>query len=156
MDSQRFASGNDILRAVTEQLPDRNVALSARLALALPRAHSYKTLNLGQDLMKLRAEDKAIGAFKVVEADVKMAHEELTAVLQTEAVRAADTLGHIDYKNRVDMLSHFMAEGGDVTAAANCQNELHKLLSGRGVLKSVLAQIEKEKAHYKKAKPAAA
>ena len=154
--SQHYDDGNNVLREVSAQLPDRNVALSARLALAIPRAHTYKTLNLGKDPMKLRAEDKSIGAFKVVEPDTRMAREELTAVLQTEASRAADTLGHIDYKNRVDMQSHFLAEGGDVAAAAHCQDEMQTLLTGRGVLKSVLDQIEIEKTQYTKAKPAAA
>jgi hypothetical protein len=154
--SQYFERANDVLREVAAKLPDRNVALSARLAVAIPRAHAYKTLNLDKDSMKRRAEDKAIGAFKVVKADAKMAREEMTAVLQTDAAKAADTLGHIDYKVRVDMLSHFLAEGGDVTAAADCQENMHELLEKRGVLKSVLNQIDKAKAQYARAKPSAA
>jgi len=104
----------------------------------------------------MRADGKAIGDFKVIKPDTKMAREEMTAVLQTDAAKAADTLGHIDYKERVDMLSHFLFEGGDVTAAAQCQDDMHDLLHKRGVLKSVLKQIDTEKAHYVKAKPTAA
>jgi hypothetical protein len=54
------------------------------------------------------------------------------------------------------MLSHFLFEAGDVTAAADCQGHMHDLLQERGVLKSVLKQIDAEKAHYVKAKPTAA
>jgi hypothetical protein len=154
--SEFFPKANDLLREVSAKLSDRNVALNARLALAIPRAHGYKMLNMDKDPMQLRVDGKAIGAFKVVKSDTKMAREELTAVLQTDAAKAADTLGHIDYKERVDMLSHFLFEGGDVTAAAQCQDHMHDLLKERGVLKSVLKQIDTEKAHYVKAKPTAA
>ena len=151
-----FPKANDLLREVSAKLSERNVALNARLALAIPRAHGYKMLDLDKDPMQMRADGKAIGAFKLVKPDTKMAREELTAVLQTDAVKAADTLGHIDFKERVDMLSHFLSEGGDVTAAAQCQGDMHDLLQERGVLKSVLKQIDTEKAHYVKAKPTAA
>ncbi len=102
--------------------------------------------------MQRRVKDEAIGAFEVVEADTKMARQELTTALQDEATLAADTLGHIDYKERVDMFSHFLAESGDERAAADCQGSMHSLLEGRGVLKSVLNDIEKTKAQYAKAK----
>ena len=106
--------------------------------------------------MQMRADGKAIGAFDVIKPDTKMAREELTAVLQTDAAKAADTLGHIDYKQRVDMLSHFLFESGDAAAATQSQSDMHDLLKERGVLKSVLKQIDTEKAHYAKAKPTAA
>lgn len=154
--SEYFDKANDVLREVSAKLPDRNVALNARLALAIPRAHRYKMLNIDKDPMRMRADGKAIGDFKVIKPDTKMAREEMTAVLRTDAAKAADTLGHIDYKERVDMLSHFLFEGGDVTAAAQCQDEMHDLLHKRGVLGSVLKQIDTEKAHYVKAKPTAA
>jgi hypothetical protein len=151
-----FDKANDVLREVSAKLSDRNVALNARLALAIPRAHGYKMLNLDKNPMQMRADGKAIGDFKVIKPDTKMAREELTAVLQTDAAKAADTLGHIDYKERVDMLSHFLFESGDATAATQCQSDMHDLLQERGVLKSVLKQIDTEKAHYAKAKPSAA
>jgi hypothetical protein len=154
--SQRFERGNDVLREVSKRLTDRKVALNARLALAVPKAHAYKTLELSEDLGKSRLEKEAIGAFRVLEPDTKLAREELIAVLQTESAIAADTLGHIDYKDRVDFLSHFLAEGGDVGAAADCQSSMQELLAGRGVIKPVLDSIEKQKAQYAKAKPTAA
>jgi hypothetical protein len=155
--SQYFEGANDVLREVSERLADRNVALGARLALAIPRAHPYKLLSLDKDAMQMRAEDKSIGKFKVIKADTKKACKEMTTVLQKEAARAADMLGHIEYKQHVDMLSHFLAEAGDTSRAASCQHDMHSLLEKRGVLKSVLSGIDKQRAQYtRKTKTSAA
>lgn len=151
--------GNDVLREVCEKMPKRNAALSARLALAMPRTHRYRLLNLKEDCMGARALDESIGKFKVVKADRKEGLNEIVNLLDEETVRTADVLGHIEYKRMVDMVSHVYAEDGDNASAAACQDGMQRFLDKRGVLSEVLDEVAKQAAHYKKArktKPSAA
>ena len=74
--------------------------------------------------------------------------QELAAALMKEPEKAAQTLGHIDYKAYADEFSDALADEGDTKAAASLQNELHATLQSRKVAPRVLAEIKKKRASF--------
>jgi hypothetical protein len=55
---------------------------------------------------------------------------------------SAESLGHIDFKYYVDKFSELLAEQGERQQAARMQNELHRVMTARGVLDRVLKDIK--------------
>lgn len=148
-DGSRFlAKGNDTLREVAEQLPERRVAVHADLALGSVLATDYKEL--------VEDSDAPHGiAVEVKPAKADEARDLLDRALTARPETAAESLGHVGYKSRVDRYCEVLAEQGDTDAAASRQETLREALAsrevrGRRVAPSVLEEIgERERAYRK-------
>jgi hypothetical protein len=62
---------------------------------------------------------------------------------------AAETLGHIEYREYVDAFSDWLAASGDPGAAAKRQSGLLKTLKARKVADWVLKAIERKRDSYR-------
>ncbi len=149
-------SGNDLLRRAIDQFPDREVATHARLALAKPRARDHKVLELDKVKRPLTRASEDKGLFTITSADVSAASAELTEALLADSTAAADTFGHIKYKQEVDALSDMEVMSGEIEKGIEIQKDLRKHLARRGVLKSVLKDIDNRGKRYLKESSAAA
>jgi hypothetical protein len=76
------------------------------------------------------------------------AKSELTLALTSNPDRAAESLGHIDYKVYVDMLTDFLSDRGERKEAAQIQDTLQTTLLKRGVIARVIDQVNEKKATY--------
>ncbi len=139
---------NDTLRQVVDQFGDKRVAHHARLALGNPLTRSYKLLNVADD-PEAAAQDQE-KRFKVLKAKPDEAREALSHALLDEPAEAADTLGHIAYKQVVEQYSAFLDEEGDPKAAASTMQKAEKTLADRGVLDSVIHTMEVQRKRYAK------
>lgn len=147
--SFHLTSSNDTLREVVARLADRRVCYHARVALGNPLTRDYKTLTLEKNARGLTSACDGGGKFEVAVKQVDLARAELTDALITDASDAAETLGYIDYKYYMDGLSAWLDQEGDSAAASSCQAQLHRTLTSRNVLQSVLDQVEERRATYK-------
>lgn len=141
-------NANDTLHEVADRLGQRRVAYHARMALGNPYTRDYKTLALPDGIRDLTSAQQDQGAFKVTQAKPTAARKELMAALIDKSTEAVDTIGHIDYNQQVAQFSDFLAQKGDPAAAGQCLQGLHKTLSARGVLGSVLNDIETRRQSY--------
>ncbi len=151
----RFLEGaNDTLREVCDKLPDSRAALHARVALAGPDMTDYKLLRfpdeVADDLSALRSASESGGAIQVVKADFDSARRGLESSLFDDADQAAESLGHIGYKSCIDRMTGMLAKAGDRKRAARAQGRLLSTLTQRGVLGSVLRNIERRRDRYRK------
>ena len=84
----------------------------------------------------------------------------LDEALTSRRQDAAETLGHIGYLRETDAASEFLAEAGDLSAAAETQSVAYETLSSRTVgdrkvLSSVLDAVARQRDRYEEmAKPA--
>lgn len=157
--SEFFAGANDTLREVTARLPDRRVAFHLHLPFGNVLARKYKRI-VGRP-----GDERHPMAVEVVGPKEKDAERSLEKALFEKASVAVETLGHIDYKWYVDQYSQWLADQGRHKDAADKQGKLHETMSarkvnGRGVLESVLGDIENERKDFlqpntkgKKARP---
>jgi hypothetical protein len=152
--SQFFASANDVLQEVVNQLKERAVAIQAQVPLGNILAIPYKYLYLKDHVpsTELVSAKEAGGSIKVTPPKVDQARKELSAALLQKPDTAAKTLGHIGYHQWVNRYSGFLSEHGDNQAAAAAQDQLHKTLSKRNVLDRVLKEIERRRDAYAKKK----
>ncbi|HWW75705.1 MAG TPA: hypothetical protein VNZ44_09930, partial [Pyrinomonadaceae bacterium] len=67
---------------------------------------------------------------------------ELTPVVVEQAEAAADTMGHIWYRTVVDTYTRAAEEAGERGRARRAQGQLCDIFRGRGVVKSVLKEVE--------------
>jgi hypothetical protein len=150
--SRELDHANDVLRETVAKLPDRRVAHHALVALAKPLARAGKMLALpdkdGATTMAPAAE--AGGKIKVAKARPEEARKQLNSALMKEENVAAETLGHIEYRDYVDQFSDWLAAQGDPNAAAKCQTSLLSTLKERKVADWVLSAIQKKRDSYKK------
>lgn len=146
--SRVLDSGLDTLRETSERLAERRVALHAKIALGTPLARSYKELVLDPATRRMTAAHEHAGKFNVLSQHAKEAKALLSAALLKDPARSAETLGHIDYKYYVDQFSDWLHDEGDNSAAAKSQDQMHKVLAERHVLKSVLDDIKAQIAEY--------
>ena len=126
-----FDGANTALQNVAERLSDRRIALHARLALARPDTRNYKIL----------AKDRGEG-FRVGDAKPDQAKKALDDVLIASGADAAESLGHIEYRQKLEDYRSFLESVGDKDGAASCQSALINVLSGRRVLKRVIEELE--------------
>lgn len=138
--SQVLANGNDTLREVSAKLSDRAVAFHAEVALASAMAKEYKILDL---------DDPNHPKIKVISPKVEEARKEFAAALTKQPKMAAESLGHIDYKDYTDQFSDWLQKQGDVQGAVNVQDKLLQTLSDRHVIDSVLQAIKERRDVYK-------
>jgi len=153
--SRHLTDGNDTLHEIADQLKDRRVAIHANLALGNAAAKKYKLLKLPDETHDELNSAKAVqGKFIEAKADIKGGSKQLKASLRDDADGAAETLGHIEYKNQADMLSRWLDDQGKPEDAEKVQQQLYNSLSKRGVLKRVLDEIAKQQKKYAKIKAA--
>jgi hypothetical protein len=128
------------------------VAQHALVALAKPLMRNAKMLALpdknGAAMIKSAAE--AGGKFKVAKAKPDEARKQLNAALLKKDNVAAETLGHIEYREYVDQYSDWLAANGDSSAAAKAQSDLGATLKARNVADWVLKAIERKRDSYRK------
>jgi len=133
-DGSRFLEkGNDVLREVAAQLPQSRLAIHANVPLGKALATDYKYLELGAD-----PGDTEI---KVARPDTKEAGKCLSAALATNMNAAAETLGHVDFKNYIEAYQDSLRGQGDRKAANELREEAHDTLKKRGVKASVLEEL---------------
>ncbi len=132
--SRYFDTANDALHRAAKEFAGRRIATHARLALAQPCIRNYKVLSRdgGPEL-------------EVVKADLDTASRDLGPILFRNANRTAETLGHIEYRARVESLNHALEADGRVEDACGHQHALEKVLKRRGVKASVLGEIAAER-----------
>lgn len=139
--SQVLTKGNDTLREVSEKLSDRPVAFHAEVALACAMAKEYKILDL---------EDPTHPKIKLLTPNIEEARKEFDVALMNQPEKAAESLGHIDYKCYADQYSDWLQKQGDVQSAISVQEELLHTLSTRHVKNQVLESIKRKQDAYKK------
>jgi len=143
---------NDVLQEAAGKLADRRLAYHALVALAKPLARNAKVLVLpGKDgPAEVESAAEAGGKIKVAKAKPDEARKQLNAALMKKEDVAAETLGHIEYREYVDHFSDWLAASGDAGAAARAQAALYATLKARKVADWVLKAIEKKRDGYKK------
>lgn len=143
--SKFLSNANDTLHEIAERLPDKRVACHARLVLANPATRRYKLLNLSKEKR-----------FETVGRDMNQAKNMLDSALFKDPQKSAETLGHILYKKSVDKYSRTLFDEGEFEAAAQRQEDMLSVLQSRGVLDSVLKQVEIARTNYIERKAASA
>ncbi len=147
--SRFFDGANDTLREVVEKMPERRVATHARVALATPLTRSYKLLVAETPDTP---DDEVDKRFTLLKAEPDEALEHLTEALVEHPDQAAETLGHIAYRDRVEALGSFLAGEGEAAEAASALQAGAKALDGRHVLDRVVADLKDQgKAYESKA-----
>jgi hypothetical protein len=136
-DGTRALTSADVtLQEAVERFPEHAVATHARVALALPRARTFRELR------------EAGGDSRLEFSGIDPSHEEARALLHTalaeRPAEAARTLGHIDFADYGGRFARVLAEGGDDKAAAAERASVVDGLRERGVKKAVLDQVKEE------------
>jgi hypothetical protein len=139
--SKTQKKANDVLKDLSERFPDRAAARHAEVAVHMPAAGEYKMLALdaaGEAKIDLHKPDEAAAAAA-------------KKALVDNAEAAAETLGHIAFKEKVDQLSEKAAARGDAATAKAAQLSLLETLEKRGVKlpAAVKAEIAKTVDGYK-------
>ncbi len=134
-DGSRFLEqGNNVLREVAAQLPASRLAIHANVPLGKALAKDYKYLDW--------KDDSGTTAIKVARPDAREATRCLTAALVDDMNAAAETLGHVDFKNYVEAYQDTLQEQGNQKKATELRDDAHDTLKQRGVKASVLAELK--------------
>jgi len=147
--SSVLANANDVLREVTERLPERRVSVHARIALGNAVAGRRKRLEVGGGFGPARPLSELDARIVEAPANAAEVQKQLAPVLAEQSQLSAETLGHIDYHDYVDRFAAWLAEQGDTAAAADAMNALHETLAKRGVKAEVLAAIAAQRDAYR-------
>lgn len=144
--SRVLGEANKVLREVVDRLDDRRVAKHARVPLGLSMAEPAKVLSVaGSPETVLRAAAERGGVIKMEAGQPERATNELETALLKNADVAAESLGHVDYKVYVDELTDLLEGQGNIDEAADAQKTLYNILAARGVLPSVLEDIDQRR-----------
>ena len=82
-------------------------------------------------------------------ANEKEAREQLGAALGNAQSIAAETLGHVDYKDYGVAFADWLGKTGDVKEAGTVLNSLYEVLSQRKVLQSALEDLKVRRDIYR-------
>ncbi len=126
------------LKDIEQRLPERRIVYHARMALGNPLLRNYKTLNLENERK-----------FNIHKKDVEGATIEMGVALTKNVDEAAETLGHINFKNSMDNYCEFLSSEGSFTTASKCQDDMHKVFTKRNILPSILKEINDNQNRYK-------
>jgi hypothetical protein len=141
--SHFLTSATDTLRQVAERLPGRRVAKHALVPLGLRVAEPAQVLDVDGATEPLLGGVERQKIIRVIPDNPEQAKADLTkALLGADAVSAAESLGHVDYKTYVDDLTDLLIDHGDRKEAANVQKSLKAVLAARGVAAHVLAEVD--------------
>jgi hypothetical protein len=140
-----FEKENDVLREVEAKLSKSRAAAHAKLALTTPLSRGYKYLKIPDvHVERISAVHEANGEITVNKAKVDKARDGLMKVLVSNPEEAAETFGHIQYRNKIEKLSEFIYKDGDPANAEKCMRTGLKTLKSRGVLTSVVKEMENQ------------
>jgi len=137
--SRLLDRANATLREITEKLPGRRVALHAHVALGMPQIGAYKKYQVGE-----RGEKR----IEVLAARPQEAREQLTKALTEPVEVAAETLGHIEYKEYIDAFTDWLNREGMRKEAVKVQEELLLALTARQVPERVLQEVKARRDAY--------
>ncbi|MGE5690927.1 MAG: hypothetical protein ACM33B_10270 [Pseudomonadota bacterium] len=115
--------GNAVLQEIVERLPDRRIAIHARVALGNPLTLEYK---------ELIAKDDGL-AVKVKAAKPDEATSIVAPALVERAQEAADSFGHIRYRGVVERIATRLAAAGATDEAVGALDLLADTLATREV-----------------------
>jgi len=147
-----LSKANDTLQEIADRLADRRVARHAEVALADRLTRDYKLIDIPDTAEPVTSVAAAKGRIRRRAQKTTEARKYLDQVLIKSAAETVDTLGHIPFHNQVDEYSSFLGSD-DPDAAAKSQSEMHKVFRARGVLDSVLKEIDKNRAGFARRKP---
>jgi hypothetical protein len=147
-DGSRVLEGaNSVLQEAIDRMPERPVARHALVALCRPMMDEGKVLQMPDRLMRTPEPAAEVGgAIAMTRAEPDAARAGLERALLEQPAKAAETLGHIEYKFYTDRLVDDLVKGGDPEAAVNVQDQLRTTLEARKVASAVLAQVEAKRA----------
>jgi len=140
---------NTVLREVAERLPERRVAVHARIALGNAVAGPHKRVEVRGGLEPARSLSELDARIVEMPGDAAEARKQLEPVLTAETQLSAETLGHIDYHEYVDRFASWLADEGDARSAADAMSAMYDTLAARGVRQPVLAAIAAQRDHYR-------
>ncbi len=131
--SLALTRANDTLREVAGKLESSAAAIHARVALDLPRSRAFKLLETGAEKYRIREVEPE-------EACIRG----LSATLGDRAIsaRAAESLGHIDYRYYVERFSEGLGVQKRSPEAAAVSQCMRDTLAGRKVAPRVLSDID--------------
>jgi hypothetical protein len=140
--------GNDVLRKVSERLPQTPVARHARLALGNALARDTKRVEPDDGPGDSRMRNV------VDEAEPEEGQRLLESALLDQPQQAVESFGHIRWKREVDRLSDLLAERGQTDQAANAQDVVYDTLSerqvqGSRIIEPVLRDVQRRREGYR-------
>jgi hypothetical protein len=122
----------DVLRETTEKFRDHSVATHAAVALAMPLRRPGKVLvGAGNRLEKIEE----------IPAKPEEARGLLESALLPNREMAAQTLGHIEYREYTQTLARTLADLNEFAAARKVAKDLETTLAIRGVKPRILNEI---------------
>jgi hypothetical protein len=131
------------LREVADRLPNRRVAKHALVPLGLAVVEPAQVLDLPGASEPLLGGVERMKMVRIVADNPQQARTDLSrALLGADAVTAAESLGHVDYKTYVDDLTDLLAGHGERKEAADVQKSLKTVLSARKVAAHVIDRVE--------------
>lgn len=144
-----LTNGINTLHEVADRLKERKVAIHARVALTNPMMREYKSLAIPEGTYDRQPSRMIKGAkIKKISPNVERATQEMSIALIDRASVAAESLGHIRYRNATESFSSFLAEQGEFGEATRVQDSLYENLSKRNVLESVLKEVKEKSITY--------
>ncbi len=141
---------NEALQTVTTHLSGHRVAHHALYALAHPWTRRFRWLDTTGAVPG--AEDEPAGGlkFNVLAVDAKAATKEMKTALMSNPAVAAETFGHIGYREKIEHFGRFLAEEeGQHASAAQYLDKAAQTLKARGVIASVLKKLKDQAGEYK-------
>lgn len=129
--TREMEAARDVLREAQERFPNRPVAAHAGVALGLPLRRNGKVL----------AGEGKPGAVEAVAAKPEEARTLLEGALVAKREAAAETLGHIEYREYSETLARWLAREGEVAEARKVVSGLEKTLAARKVKPAVLEAV---------------
>jgi hypothetical protein len=148
-----MTQANSVLRETANRLAGRPVAYHALIALNRPMLRDGKVLDIpGPTLAEMAPACDLGGGIKLVKAQFADAEKGMKAALTAQPEKAAETLGHVDYKAYADRLSDQLAAHGNTAAAAGVQDQLYATLQARKVVPRVLTEVKEKRDSYKATK----
>jgi hypothetical protein len=140
----------ETLTETVARFPGTRAALHASAALAVPLAGTRKLLHIPETDRQLAAVAQAGG--KITEEPAKV-DDALKLLTELTGPVAAESMGHIAYRRRVETATRALAESGAPQDAADLEQDLHDVLSRRGVLPAVLDAVSEQAAVYRAEAP---
>jgi hypothetical protein len=151
--SRVMNQANNVLRETANRLAGRAVACHALIALNRPMLRDGKVLDIpGRALAEMAPASDLGGGIKLVKAQFTDAEKGMKVALTAQPEKAAETLGHIDYKAYADRLSDQLAAHGNTAAAAKVQDQIYATLQARNVMPGVLTDVKEKRDSFKAAK----
>ena len=146
-DGSRVLDGaNSVLQEAVDRMPTRPVARHALVALSRPLMHPGKLLRM-PDRATSQVEPAAAagGTLTATRADPDAARRGLQRALFDVPGEAAETLGHIEYREYAGRLIDDLAKGGAHGEAIDLQDRLRATLAARKVAPAVLAEADRKR-----------